>query len=659
MKLKTLPQFLIAQSNKILAASSFLLAAFSFSLFAQDLELANTKTSSTVLPGLYSSFEEFIKINDEKFQNKIKIQGNRFSDLNDLTNPELLELDPDFLNSIIFQTPSRYLSLGTKDKCNFYDLFLAGLLKSPEDDFNTFLVKYQNKSGEVVTRLVKKDVFIKKVISVVCPSSLRFQAYFNPANVQKTLKTVNFKTPDSISECLKIHQNLISDYKTPYLCQIQNKIESIAPLSREIRNTPSTNYQKLGDLRSQLRTAQNYLRMLNQDALGYLENLCLNLEKPKLFCDNFFTTSFWSKVLTKQKSIYNLKSRCIDILQKRTLNENDYKRCITRLERSPELCQYAGMEPALYPAPECNRTIELLNFSRLFKDYEECPGLNTNSALTNAARVLQHLSPIKEQPQTSCSTISAERFASFVYPVVETKGWDVSACFDDKINHKEVCYPTYFGNYGDSEYSLSKVISTILYRTKALDRDTECKLTKASEYNPILLNYKTGCFVIVPDNGCYTTDCNVSIILDEKKMTHIRFKKSSVFDYLPRTIMTEKYSFNKLLETELKKNSKKIMNISNLKFYFKQNEKAIIHGIGCRELLLPSFFPVRAFNQCTPLPFIVDGYKEKDGELSLITRTALDGLYAPRLISWSYIFQAVQAYQVHHPLKQWGLYVVY
>src|SRR5690606_27892426 len=178
---------------------------------------------------------------------------------------------------------------------------------------------------------------------------------------------------------------------------------------------------------------------------------------------------------------------------------------------------------------------------------------------------------------------------------IENKGWNVSACFDDKINNKEVCYPTYFGNYANSEYSLSKVISNILYRTKGTDRNAECKLVKASEYNPILLDYKSGCYIIEPDKGCFTTDCNISIVLDEKKQTHIRFNKSSAFDYEPRTVLTEKYSFTKLIETELKKDSKKVMNISNLKFYFKQNEKAIIHGVGCRELLLPSFYHVRAF----------------------------------------------------------------
>lgn len=659
MKLKISPQFLIAQSNKIFAASLLLAASFSFSVHSQEINLSNKNISAKVLPGLYSSFEEFIKINQDKFQNKIKQQGNRYSDLTDLTNPENLELDADFLGSVIFQTPSRYLSLGTKDKCSFYDLFLADLLKSPEKDFSTFLVKYQDNKGEIVTRLVKRDVFIKKVIQTTCPQSIRFSQYFNDANVQKTLKTVNFKTPTSVDECLNIHETLIKDYKTPYLCQIQNKIESIEPLSREIRNTPTSNYQKLGNLRSELRGAQSYLRMLNSDALNYLENLCLNLEKPRLFCENFFTTSFWAKVLGNQKSIYNLKSRCVDLLKKRNLNENDYKRCITKLERSPDTCHYAGMDDALYPAPNCVRTTDLLNYSRLNKNYEECPGNSFNTAITNAGRVLQHLSPLKEEAQTNCSVISAESYARMTFPVIETRGYATSACFQDNINNKEVCYPTYFGNYGTSDYSLSSVVSQILYRTKGTDRNSQCKLSKASEYNSVLLSYKSGCHIILPDAGCFNTNCNVNIILDDKKITHIKFNQYAFFDYMPRTVMTEKYSFTKLIETELKKNSKAVRNISNLKFFFKQNPKTILHGIGCKEMLLPSFYNMRAFNQCTPLPFIVDGYKEKNGEVSLIMRTALDSLYAPRLISWSYVYQAVLSFQSHHPLNQWGLYAVY
>jgi hypothetical protein len=90
--------------------------------------------------------------------------------------------------------------------------------------------------------------------------------------------------------------------------------------------------------------------------------------------------------------------------------------------------------------------------------------------------------------------------------------------------------------------------------------------------------------------------------------------------------------------------------------FFKKSKNGIIHGVGCAEDLLPSFFKSRAFNQCTPLPFIIDGMIKENDKTVFITRTAIDSLQAPRMVNWSLIFSAVKSYQRYHPLKLWTLY---
>src|SRR5690606_28725313 len=131
------------------------------------------------------------------------------------------------------------------------------------------------------------------------------------------------------------------DYKTPYLCQIHSKVAQIETLNRDVRNTPTSQYQKLGALRAELREAQNYSRMLNQDASGYLENICENVEKPKLFCEAFFQTNFWSKT----QNVSALESRCKDLLNKATLTKADLDRCSLRLRKDNNICLYAGIYP--------------------------------------------------------------------------------------------------------------------------------------------------------------------------------------------------------------------------------------------------------------------------------------------------------------------------
>jgi hypothetical protein len=61
-------------------------------------------------------------------------------------------------------------------------------------------------------------------------------------------------------------------------------------------------------------------------------------------------------------------------------------------------------------------------------------------------------------------------------------------------------------------------------------------------------------------------------------------------------------------------------------------------------------------NQCSPLPFIIDGMIKNDDKAVFVTRTAIDSLQAPRLISWSNIFSAVKSYQLLHPMRLWTMY---
>lgn len=658
--LKILPQYLIVQLNKIKGAIFFIAPFFIFNVFAsQDIPLGNTSPSAKIIPGLYSSFEEFIRINEIKYKNKVDQLKNEKSDLSDLSDANSLSFDEDFLNSIIFFTDENYLALGNKDQCSFYDLFLSNLLKSPHGPIENFLVNYKNKSNEEVTRWVPKEHFINKYISVVCPESLRFKEYFNKNNIQKTLSTINLKTPSSEPECFQIHETLIKDYKTPYLCEISNIISTIPELERSIKNTPTTQYQKLTLLKSNLKSSQFYKKILNQEAVSYLENLCSSLSTPDLFCSNFFNSSFWDKIVNGKKSQYYILNKCQQILKKKNLSPSDYKRCVSLIKKDPKICENLNNPYSLSPANDCSIQEELLNHSRQSLNYHDCPSLERNSAVTNIGRILNNSEANNQKTSQDCSPINAEKFTSFMTPFFENNKWPLSACYHNKISNTEVCSPIFYGHIEGSNYSVTNVIKNILYKTKGIDKKESCSLIKTKDYNPLLLKYQTGCYLLTSNYNCSFTNCDLDIILNQKKMDHIYFKKNLVFDYFPFNYMTEKYSFTKLLESEINRTHKEVRNISNIKFFLKNNPKAIFHGIGCRELLLPRFFKSNNIQSCTPLPFIVDGIKEENGDSSLMTYTAFDDLSSPRLISFSNIFQSIKAYQNIHPQKIWSFYVTY
>jgi hypothetical protein len=118
----------------------------------------------------------------------------------------------------------------------------------------------------------------------------------------------------------------------------------------------------------------------------------------------------------------------------------------------------------------------------------------------------------------------------------------------------------------------------------------------------------------------------------------------------------ERFSQNYILTRDYKQNGRSLNNISGILAFFKKKRDGIIHGVGCAEEILPSFFKVKAMNQCTPLPFIIDGMIRENDKTVFVTRTGVDSLQAPRLISWSLIYSAVKSYQNAHPLRLWTLY---
>jgi hypothetical protein len=112
------------------------------------------------------------------------------------------------------------------------------------------------------------------------------------------------------------------------------------------------------------------------------------------------------------------------------------------------------------------------------------------------------------------------------------------------------------------------------------------------------------------------------------------------------------------MELDLKKKMTRILNTTMLKSYFQRAKKPLLHGVGCAEDLLPTFFRSQSLRQCNPLPFIIDGMIEDKDKFSFVVRTSVDSLQAPRIMSWSQIYSGVKSYQESHPLNLWTLHAI-
>lgn len=612
-------------------------------------------------PGLYESFETLLDVQKTNYQKKLEKLSTKTTTLNNLNNADEVDLDPDFINTILFYSPSRYSSLAFKDKCSFYDLYLAGHIRDENGPIQDFIIRYKSKKGDVRSGVVKANIYMEKVGFVQCPNSKKFAQYFQLKNLPNTLKTLFLKTPTSFDQCEAIHNEFINDYKTPYLCKIYDAIDEIPELQRNLKNLSKSKYREIEKIKRELRAALRYQKYLNDKSYDYLKNICDNIEKPKQFCHEYFNENFWKKILKGEKSKTYIEHKCMAYLKINKLTDKQIKKCVRDFTAFPELCHYLNeYDKALAPRFNCSEQSLALNQSRLLADYNDCPSRIGNEGITNVARVFKHFNLEKKTDNNaSCEIETTHSFVAFNNEASDGRFWGLKLCYDDKINREEVCFPTLTGDYDDSEYSMSKVVARILAKTRGYSEENKCEIIQDEDYKPLMLKFKAGCFIITDKQQCFGTNCKFKVILDEREVNLIKLKSGTLFDYFPSNYLEENFAQTKLLERYLKKSINKILNISFLKSTFKNHPLAIVQGIACAEDLLPTFFAKNILHKCTPLPFIIDGYMEDKGSLSLVIKTAMDDVHSPRIISWSYVFSALKAYKELHPLGLWGLYAIY
>ncbi len=91
-----------------------------------------------------------------------------------------------------------------------------------------------------------------------------------------------------------------------------------------------------------------------------------------------------------------------------------------------------------------------------------------NAGIVNIVRMMSHFTGEAPPKSEFCHASITAAFAKFDLETSDGRSWDVRLCFDDKINQKEVCLPTVYGNIKDSDLSLSSVVEKILRKTKGL-----------------------------------------------------------------------------------------------------------------------------------------------------------------------------------------------
>lgn len=606
---------------------------------------------------------EGLKVLVEDSREKIKEQYENLVRTNQIIeNPteeqvKSLKISNVFLRSIFLHSEKKFLEMISLKECHLYGLIENGLLKSALGSLDYLMVEDGGK-----TQLIKKDEYVKQVYKYKCQANAQFSKIFNRSTLKKTVLSLKYPVPKAQKECKQIINDWRKNDYLPYLCKIPYVVQQAERAGQIKARTKRSEIGIIQRLNEVIRNGEYYKSEIPFFQRSYLKNLCNGVEDEDSFCRPYLATDAWTRVLNGELPKEYLDFKCLNFFNKpysEKLTENQKRTCIKRMKESSSLCIEKGTKgySSLFPRPNCSLISKALNHSRIKVPYHDCPGQVDNGAITNLHRILSHYlkRDISSTPET-CQAEANFSLLNLLKIAKNTRGWPLKVCYFDKIESKEVCHDYIPGSLEKTGISEEKVVTKILRRMTSISTSQSCKVVSKSRFNPGLLQYKNGCYIVFDENTCSNAFCPKEIYVDEEKVKGLKFVGTTEFDYVPNNWRDQKKSGLMMMQEGYSLRSKKLRNLTELEVYFKQNPKAIVHGIGCAEDILPQFFKRTLFSQCQPLPFILDGVVRENENMVLVTRTSLDDLHSPRLIPWNWIFTGVMKYKEKHPLNQWNLY---
>ncbi|MEE3078278.1 MAG: hypothetical protein VX341_02995 [Bdellovibrionota bacterium] len=517
------------------------------------------------------------------------------------------------------------------------------------------------KDKGITKALIDAKFYAKRFLNNNCPDFKKREELFSSTNLRGTLERYALVSPRNKQDCYSQYKKFKDSKDLPYLCSRIDKIIYSALREDYLEKNPSADIETRLQISNLRKEKEEYRPKFSDFEFNYFTNLCKNLGDQEVFCANYISQDVWGLIQNSQEPDYKMKYKCLSLLKKETLKKMDINQCINLFRNKSHLCYVFGSlnNSSLLPMPSCKDISKSLTASKLVADYHDCPSEVANPSVINFNRIIKHFFPDKIKiSRENCVFPSFESVYSAYLDTKEEKKWPLKLCYKDTLDKKERCYPYVPGNNREVSYSQNSIVSDILYEARLNETRPKCNFG-GNKYNPARLKYKTNCWILPLDKKCSRYDCPLKVILDGKEVIKVYSKGKLNFQYFENQYNSNDSPLNKRLINQFEMKTSSISSVSSASFFLKQKSKGIIHGIGCLEDIYPDKFRIQGATQCSPMPFIIDGFK-KDGELAKFTlRTAIDDLHSPREVSWPIIYSAVERYSSYHPLKKWNLYGIY
>ncbi|MDH4467634.1 MAG: hypothetical protein QE271_06205 [Bacteriovoracaceae bacterium] len=624
-----------------------------FSLLTLPHSKAQEDSTSGMLPGMLQSTERIVK-RDQAFSK----EWSTLPMLPAQVGAEVpLMINSFFLSSLLLNSSLAYLSFTWNNSCALIDLLWLNLLHdSKGSEIKFIVVDILQNDRTYKTYRIGREEFFKNAYRTRCPDSSRLAFQYGQKDLASVVKKIELKIPKDLVDCENILKELSSSAHAPYYCYFQKLYEEgkAAEANYKIKKRATESDKK------KIAQERSLYEWLGPDKLSYLENFCHHAHEPSQFCQGFFQQNFFQFLAIKDTTRFLLTPEC----GTPQLSLNEAQSCATKLLQRPNYCFAPSDEiPSLGPRAACNEISEMLNLSRLSPNYRDCPGEVLEDSWITLSRIgfyFQRISQGKNFFKLSpeilspwnggseyCSVNHYQHFYEFIQQEKLTDSWNFKICMKDPSNKKGICEPVFWKSPSDQFLPLLTTVQKLLAKKTGVYYKGKCEFVDQADYNPDLLKFRTGCFIVTEKSRCHLYDCPFTVFLDERDQRGFFQVSNGInFSSLPHS-ETKGKTVSQLFFERLKIQEKSIRSYTELMKFLKKYPNSLIHGYGCLEDLKPDQFPRNSLNQCTINSFILDGYKEGSGTISalFVLRTSLDEVYSPSYIDWKDLFSALKNMQ--------------
>lgn len=643
-RLKTWPPFLLK-------------LFFSLILIVVAIGHHNLVRAQSLPPGIFETLESIVTSQRESSAAIYKDIQAKSSLIGSNDSFEDIALDKSFLRELITFSENRFLQLlNSGEECGLYALLYNGLLTSskPDQIIAQVLLK---KDDPPTAMLFPQRLFFELLFKKKCFHLLDTNKLFSITRLKNTIKEKKIISPSTKGECSLFFKSMLKDPHLPFICKIPETIKKARSL---VSKNKKFSYSRIPGNEEIISNASYYTKNLDFFFRFFSDNLCENIGNEDKFCAPFLSTNIWSKAASGEVPSFKIKNKCSHFIGTPP-SQADLDNCAKNFVKDPKICVDRTHDKgnALFPLADCNTTSNALSHSNFIVSQQDCPASVSNDAVTNIFRIFSHYYPKTIAKDGDC-TYNVYKTVSDIYRKYdELESWPFKLCYFSKTTLSHKCLTYIPGTASKDSMAEGHVVGNATHNMTSAAPGTICQLVSEDEYKPSRLQYKAGCFIVYKKSGCQGKECNKKVIYNNVEVKNIEFRGKFNLDYFPLSFTASGKSFANLFQRYFSKKGHKIKNFTDLKQFFKDHPKDIVHGEGCLEDILPERFRKNSFNQCSASLFIISGVSDSvDSEtpIYLTTHLAIDDINSPRPILWNQIFNALTSFREIHPLKSWNFY---